>query len=181
MRGETDAAKIRALMDRLGRAATGPGRVYFTGGATAVLVGWRRATVDANLKLEPEPAGVFRDLARLEDELDLNVELASPDDFLPPLPGWRERSAHIASVGPIDFFHYDYYGQALAKIERGHQRDLDDVREMLRRGLVAPARLRELFDEIRPELPRYPALDADVLARKLERFLADEAKEAEGG
>ena len=31
-----------------------------------------------------------------KDTLDVNVELAAPDQFIPALPGWRERSEFIA-------------------------------------------------------------------------------------
>lgn len=173
MRSELDAQKIRDLMRALGRGARGPGRVYLTGGTTAVLVGWRKSTVDADLKLDPEPDGVFEAIGRIKDELSVNVELASPDLFIPALPGWRARSRYIETCGAVDFYHYDFYGQALAKIERGHGRDLDDVRAMAGRGLVEPAELRRLYAAIEPDLVRYPALDADVFRRKVDTFLAE--------
>lgn len=173
MRSELDADRVRSLMTAIGRAALGPGRIYLTGGTSAVLVGWRGATIDADLKLDPEPAGIFEALRRIKDELDVNVELASPDDFIPPLPGWRERSLYIASCGPVEFYHYDFYGQALAKLERGHERDLSDVREMLARGLVERAGLLEHLAAIEPSLLRYPALDADAFRRKVEHFVAE--------
>ena len=91
--------------------------------------------------------------------MNVNVELAAPDDFMPPLPGWRGRSVFIARHGSIDFFHYDFYAQALAKIERGHERDLLDVDAMRRQRLIEPARLVELFGAIEPALIRYPAID----------------------
>ena len=62
MRGPTDAAKVRELMRRLGAEARGPGRIYLVGGTSAVLLGWRAATVDVDVKLDPEPPGVFRDV-----------------------------------------------------------------------------------------------------------------------
>ena len=37
---------------------------------------------------------------------------------LPSLPGWRERSLFIDRHGRLDFYHYDPYSQALAKLER---------------------------------------------------------------
>jgi len=161
-------------MRELGRAAKGQGRIYLTGGTSAVLEGWRESTVDADLKLDPEPAGAFEAIRRLKDDLDVNVELASPEDFLPPLPGWRDRSRFIERHGPVDFFHYDFCAQALSKIQRGHDRDLADVREMIHRGLVEPERLREVFAEIEEDLVRYPAIDAAVLRQKLESFLSEE-------
>ena len=173
MRSPLDAAKVRALLRGLGRAARGPGRIYLTGGTSAVLVGWRTSTVDADLKLDPEPDGVFEALRDLKNELDMNVELAAPDDFIPPLPGWRERSVYIDRFGEVDVFHYDFYAQALAKIERGHDRDLSDVRQMVERGLVEPAELTRLFGELEPKLLRYPAIEPTVFRRKLEALLRD--------
>jgi hypothetical protein len=70
--------------------------MYLTGGATAVLEGWRESTIDADILFEPDSDALLRRLAELKDELDLNVELASPLDFLPELPSWRERSPHLA-------------------------------------------------------------------------------------
>jgi hypothetical protein len=159
MRSETNTAKLEAFMAALGDRVRGPARIYLTGGATALLHGWRSTTIDVDLKAEPEPPGLFEALASLKDELDINVELASPDQFIPPLPGWRERSLFIARHGVIDFFHYDLYAQALSKLERRHERDMEDARSMRRSGLIQNERLREMFAGIKPQVIRYPAID----------------------
>jgi hypothetical protein len=172
MRAEATADAVRRLLVALAQAARGPGNVYLTGGATAVLLGWREATIDVDLKFDPEPPGVFDAIPRIKDELNLNIELAAPDDFLPALPGWRERSQLIDARGPLRFYHYDFYSQALAKIERGHAQDAADVRDFLSRGLVHPEELRRLFREIEPRLNRFPAIDPDVLREKLEEALS---------
>jgi hypothetical protein len=117
MRTDADAEKVRRLMEAIGREAQGEGTVYLVGGATAVLYGWRAQTIDVDLKLDPEPAGIFAAIRHLKDDLGLNVELAAPDQFIPPLPGWRERSPYIGTMGRVRFHHYDLYAQALAKIE----------------------------------------------------------------
>jgi hypothetical protein len=59
----------------------------------------------------------------------VKVELASLGDFIPELPGWRDR------------------------------RDIEDVLQMHARGLIEPRRLLELFAAIEPQLYRYPAID----------------------
>ena len=146
-------------MAALGSRVKGTGRIYLTGGATAVLHGWRPMTIDIDLKPDPEPPGLFEAIAGLKNELDINVELASPDDFIPAVPGWRERSLFIARHGSLDFYHYDPYGQALSKLQRRHDRDLQDVRSMLRAKLVTADRLREMFALIKPQLIRHPAID----------------------
>lgn len=175
MREETDRNKLEAFMAALGKRTEGAGRIYLTGGATAVLHGWRAMTIDIDLKPDPEPAGFFEAIAALKDELDINVELASPDHFIPAVPGWRERSLFIARHGSLEFFHYDPYGQALSKLQRGHDRDLRDVESMWRSGLVEKQRLGEFFTQIVPQLIRYPAVDADSFRAAVEEF-CDESR-----
>ncbi len=160
------------LMQELGRAVKSRGRIYFTGGASAVLLGWREMTLDVDLKAEPEPAGFFEALPRLKDEIDINIELASPDQFIPALPGWIERSIFIADHGLLSFFHYDFYGQALAKIERAHPRDMLDVQSMLAAGFVKADRLLELYTAVENALLRYPAVDPKALRQRVESLAA---------
>ncbi len=159
MRELADADRIRAFMRAAGAAATQEGVCYLAGGATAVLVGWRATTIDVDIALEPEQDDLLRALPAIKDELAVNVELASPRDFIPLPAEWEERSVGIGSEGTLRFAHFDPYSQALSKLERGHVRDLDDVEAMLRLELVDKSRLRELFDEIERELHRFPAID----------------------
>jgi hypothetical protein len=171
MRAEVTVDKLRRFLEALGERAKGPGTVYLTGGAVALLEGWRGTTVDVDLKLDPEPAGIFEAIAALKDELDLNVELAAPDQFVPALPGWRERSRFVATHGQVSFYEYDPYGLALSKIARGLDRDLADVRQLISRGLVDPPTFRELYTAAAPQLVRYPRLDPGALQVKIDRAL----------
>ncbi len=172
MRRDVDAERLRAFLRALGASARAETTAYLTGGATALLYGWRAGTIDVDLKLEPDRDEVLRALPRLKEELEMNVELASPDGFLPELPGWRDRSPFVTREGLVTVRHYDLYAQALAKLERGHARDLADVAAMLDRGLVAPARLRELHAAIEPFLYRFPSVDPPTLRASLEAALS---------
>jgi uncharacterized nucleotidyltransferase DUF6036 len=158
-------------MRALGSSARQATRVYFTGGASAVLLGWRTSTIDVDIAILPDSDELLRAIPRLKTELELNVELASPADFLPALPGWEDRSVFIAREGQVSFLHYDFCAQALAKIERDHVLDRSDVQAMLRHGLVAPEQLRALHAAIEPELYRYPAVDPHSLRAALARAL----------
>lgn len=170
MRAVADAAKMHRFMAALGEHARGAGCVYLTGGATALLHGWRDSTVDVDLKADPEPAGLFEAIAKLKEALDVNVELAAPDQFIPEVPGWRERSPLIARHGAVEFRHYDLYSQALAKLQRAHERDVADVEAMVAAGLVQPMRLRELFTAIEPALIRFPAISPSEFRAAVEQF-----------
>jgi len=157
-------------MAALSAEVQSPGRIYFTGGATALLHGWRSSTIDIDLKSDPEPLRFFEAIAYLKNKLDVNVELASPDDFIPALPKWRDRSLFIARHRDVEFYHYDPYGQALAKLQRGHDRDLADVANFIKHALVEKRRLLELFREIESSLIRYPGIDADMYRTRVRRF-----------
>jgi Nucleotidyltransferase of unknown function (DUF6036) len=168
MRRKVTTDTLQRFMQGLADASRSPGSVYFTGGATALLLGFRQQTIDIDLKLDPEPQGAFEAIARLKNQLDLNVELAAPDDFIPSAPDWRERSRPIATIGAVQFFHYDFSLQALAKIERGHAQDLEDVNRLLRGGYVSAEELKRRFRQIEPGLLRYPAIDPQQFKQKLE-------------
>ncbi len=171
MRPNADVERIRGLVRELARTASEDTTIYLTGGATAVLHGWRDSTVDIDLRLEPDSDDLLRRIATVKDELHVNVELASPPDFIPELPGWRERSPFAFSEGRITVRHFDPYSQALSKISRDFELDRADVEAMIEQGLVDPKRLEELFGQIEPDLFRYPSLDAADFRAKLERTL----------
>ena len=155
-------------MRALGADAQTSGRVYLTGGATAVLLGWRGTTIAVDIKLEPESDRLLRAIVALKERLELNVELASPDQFIPELGGWRDRSPFVTCEGRLDFHHYDLYAQTLAKIERGHAQDREDVRHMIDSGPVDRAILLRRFEDIEPQLFRFPAIDAAAFRRAVE-------------
>lgn len=173
MRRLADQERIRRFISTLGNRAARQARLYFTGGATAVLLGWRASTIDVDILLVPDDDRLLRALPELKENLEINVELASPAHFIPELPGWEERSVFIAHEGKLSFFHYDLYSQALAKIERGHSLDVSDVQEMLRRALIAPAQLMELFERISPQLYRYPAIDPRSFRQAVKGMIED--------
>lgn len=172
MSGEpSNSRKVLDFLQFFGAHAKG-GSVYLAGGASAVIIGWRDLTVDVDLKLDPEPAGAFECIARAKEVLNMNIELAAPDNFIPALPDWHERSEFIARHGTTDFFHYDFHSQALAKIARGHGQDHSDVEAMSHLELIKPGFLLELLDAIEPDLKRYPAINPLRFREKIEAAVA---------
>ena len=79
-------------MERLGRAASSPTRVYLVGGSSAVLIGWRDATIDVDLAIRPHDDALLRAIPESKLALDVNIELASPANFIPLPAGWEDRS-----------------------------------------------------------------------------------------
>lgn len=171
MRHPLQIEKLREFMTALGRETKGTGRIYLTGGATALIFGWRPTTIDIDLKADPEPTLLYEAIAHLKDALEVNVELASPSDFIPELPDWRSRSIYIQRCGNLDFYHLDPYSQALSKISRGHPRDLTDVVAMVQEGLIDKAKILDYFSQIEPNLIRYPAIDPPSFAHAVKAFV----------
>ena len=88
------------------------------------------------------------------------------------MPGWRDRCKLIGRFGQVEFFHFDFTTQALAKIERGHTQDLLDAGAMLERRLTSTRELSDGFAAIEPQLLRYPNIEPEAFRRKVSAFLA---------
>lgn len=171
MRPDADHERLDAFLRALAREVREPHVVYLVGGASALVEAWRDSTIDLDLLPEPDSDDVLRAIATLKDRVDVNVELASPLDFLPPLRGWRERSPFVANHGSLTVRHLDFRLQALAKLERGLAQDRADVAAMLERELVTADELRAGLEEMRPSLFRFPAVDEARFAQRLEDAL----------
>jgi hypothetical protein len=170
MRKPVTEPVVLAFMRAIAVDAREPGRIYLAGGASVVLQHWRVSTVDIDITIIPENDRILRAIADLKERLQVNVELSSPAHFVPPLRGWEDRSPFIAREGIIDFHHFDFYTQALSKVERAHRKDLLDVDAMIRNGFVEPKRLLALFEEVADQLYRYPALNPATLRASVERL-----------
>lgn len=174
MRAELTAKRLSALMRELARTAPrGKSfRVYLVGGGTAVYSGWRASSIDVDLYADED--AVFRDIQRIKERLNINVEFARPEHFVPALKGSAKRHVFIETVGRVSFFHYDPYAQVLSKVVRGFERDMDDACQFVRSGMVDPQRLRDLVDGI-PDAAyaKYPSLSRAAVDEAIAAFLRD--------
>jgi hypothetical protein len=173
MREELTRDRLISLMKELARTAPPGGnyQVYLLGGGTAVYLGWRRSSVDVDLFSDQQD--VFGDIQAIKERLNMNIEFARPEDFVPPLSGTPDRHVFIDTIGRISFYHYDPSAQLLSKVVRGFQRDLDDAREFVRRGMVDPRRFRDLVAKIPDSAyARYPSLSRSGVEEAVETFLA---------
>jgi hypothetical protein len=177
MREKVTPERLRIFMREISRRTQGEGRVYFTGGSTALLLGLREQTIDVDIKVDPEPRGIFEAIADLKNELSLNVELASPDDFIPAPPAWQDLATPIERIGDISFFHYDLCMQALAKIERGFSQDLADARGLVEKKFVSIENLKKRFVQIEDRFIRYPVINPDEFKAKLGAFISSLSEE----
>jgi len=163
--------RLATLMKELAARAPRGGTfsVYLVGGGTAVYMGWRRSSIDADLYSEHEK--VFRSIQEIKEGLNINVEFARPEDFVPPLRGAADRHVFIETIRPITFYHYDPYAQVLSKVVRGFDRDLSDAKEFVRSEMVEPIKLRSLVASISDSAyARYPNLSRNGVESAVEAF-----------
>jgi len=156
-------------MDELGNSLTQPVIIYFTGGATAVLLGYRNILLDVDIKPEPDISELYQHIRKLRESLNINIELDAPDKFIPELPNWRERSIFIEKIGKVEFKHYDLYSQAMAKVERGSEQDIKDAKNFVKHS-VDIEKLMNFFIQIKERFIKYPAINPEELERKLIEF-----------
>lgn len=171
IRDLADEGRIKAFLSALGQRIHEDTKAYICGGATAVLYGFRGSTLDIDVVFKPDTDQLFSEIPRLKNELSINVELASPADFIPVKDDWEARSTFIGQFDRLSAYHFDVYAQALSKIERGHENDLRDVRAMVDSGLIEKKSLREYYDSVRAKLIRYPAIDPKSFERAVESFV----------
>ncbi len=116
---------------------------------------------------------ILRAIPRLKEELEIerSSSLVAPTGSSPSSRNGASEAPSSRARAPVTVRHYDLYSQTLAKLERGHARDLADVAAMLDRGLVDPTRLRELHAAVEPLLYRFPAVDPPTLRAALEAAL----------
>lgn len=149
-------------------------RVYLVGGGTAVLEGWRESSIDADLYARQDD--IFRDIQGIKERLQLNIEFARPEDFVPPLAGTENRHVFVETVGRVSFYHYDPYAQLLSKLVRGFARDLADARAFVAGGMVDPEQFRRLVADIPASAyAKYPRLSRAAVQSAVDDFLSDQA------
>ncbi len=116
-----------------------------------VYEGLRQQTLDITISFEVDDhdhSAYVEAVRDLKERLSLNIEEASPADFIPLPSGYRERSPFIGRYGQLEVFHFDLYSTALSKIERGSESDFDDVLWLLQSGWIELAVLAGYFEEI---------------------------------
>jgi hypothetical protein len=173
MREKLTRVRLVALMHELARAGPrrGAHQVYLVGGGTAVYMGWRPSSIDVDLHSDQEV--VFRDIQQIKERLNINIEFARPENFVPALRGSADRHVFIDTMGKITFYHYDPYAQLFSKVVRGFERDLDDAAQFVRSGMVEPERFRSLVSAVPDSAyARYPSINRDGVEQAVDSFLA---------
>jgi hypothetical protein len=169
-----DSKLAEEFLERLGRCYRQAGSLYLVGGSSLILLAAKKTTLDIDLKIDVPPTHhdeFIRCLRQIGREMAINVEPASPDEFLPLPAGYQERRRFIGRYGSLDVYHFDFYSVALGKLQRGNEKDYADVINMVRAKLIELETLEQFFADILPKLESF-SLRSDPVAfrRKFELF-----------
>ncbi|GAC1393526.1 MAG: hypothetical protein NVS4B11_29710 [Ktedonobacteraceae bacterium] len=101
-------------------------------------------------------------------QMQINVEFASPKDFIPLPSQWEMHSQYIDRYGGIDVFYFDFYSIALSKIERGTTRDIEDVKLLVQQQRITLDELDAAYQEVLAQLGKgqYPKITPEHFAAR---------------
>lgn len=173
MRPSVDKKAIDAFLAQLGRNFRKPGRLYLVGGAALVHLGIRPGfTQDIDVQVSGANEGeLIVTIQQLMQQMQINVEFASPSDFIPLPAHWETHAQYVGHYGGVDVFYFDFYSIALSKIERGNNRDIADVRILVQKGIIDLNELDAAYQDVLAQLGhgRYPRITPQ---RFTERYAA---------
>lgn len=170
MRSSVDKTAIESFLTQLGRDFRKPGRLYLVGGAALVHLGIRPGfTEDIDVQVSGTNEGeLIVAIQRLMQRMQINVEFASPGDFIPLPSQWEMHAQYVGRYGAIDVFYFDFYSIALSKMERGNSRDIADVRLLVQKGVITLNELDAAYQQVLAQLGqgRYPRITPERFAQR---------------
>jgi hypothetical protein len=170
MRPNVDKKAIESFFQQLGRTFRKPGRLYLVGGAALVHAGVRPGFtqyIDIQVRGTNEDDLIIS-IQRLIQQMQINIEFASPKDFLPLPLQWETHAQYVDRYGQIEVFYFDFYSIALSKIERGTTRDIEDVKLLVQQQRIALDELDTTYQEVLGQLGkgRYPKITPERFAKR---------------
>src|SRR5438270_3895743 len=158
MRPNVGKEQIESFLKNLGRTFRKPGRLYLVGGAALVHMGLRSGTtqdIDVEVRAANEDK-MLESIRQLKDTMNINIEIASPGDFIPLPKQWEMNAKYVGRYGTVDVFYFDFYSIALSKIHRGNTRDINDVKLLLQEKVITLQGLDDAYNEILPRVGKGP-------------------------
>ena len=163
MRHNATKADIEKFLIALGKVFRKPGRLYLAGGAALVHMGLRPgSTLDIDVVIETTAEDeMVKAIRQLVEQMQLNIEFSPPGDFIPLPSQWMAHAKYIGRYGSLDAFYFDFYSLALSKISRGSDRDLIDVKLLVKQGIITMEELDAAYQEVLPRMGKRPYINLD--------------------
>lgn len=135
-------------------------------------LGLRAATLDIDYDAEADDPSTLAELEQairaLKIELDVNVEPASPADFLPVSPSVHAQSRYVGRFGSVSVYYYHLPSLVIAKAARAYEQDLDDAEQLIRTGEVTWTEIDQAWTEMRERPTGWLHYEPDDVQRRLD-------------
>jgi hypothetical protein len=135
-------------------------------------LGLRGSTLDIDYVAAGDDPVALEELERairgLKEELDVNVEPASPADFLPIPRSVLDRSRFVGRHGTVDVYYYHLPTLVVAKAARGFELDLADAEQLVRTGEVGWSDVEATWQEIRSSPTGWLRHEPDEIEQRLQ-------------
>jgi hypothetical protein len=166
------SAAHRRFVTALGWLLRRPIRFYLVGDSVMVELGLRGSTLDIDYVADSDDPAALAELEQavraLKEELDVNVEPASPADFLPIPRSVLDRSRFVGRYGSVDLFYYHPPSLVIVKVARGLELDLADAERLIRAGEVEWSDVEATWREIRASPTGWVRYEPDVIEARLQ-------------
>ncbi|HKG26080.1 MAG TPA: DUF6036 family nucleotidyltransferase [Thermomicrobiales bacterium] len=149
-------------------------RLYLVGGSVLIDLGLRGTTLHFDYVADADDPAALTDLEQsirtLKNELDINVEQASPGDFLPIPRSVLDRSRYVGRHGKLDVYYYHLPSLVISKAARGLEQDLSDAERLIRAGEVEWADVETTWHEIRASPVGWLRHEPEEIERRLDEL-----------
>ena len=163
--GSLAVQEVETFLVRLGKVFEAPAVLYLIGGGALCLLGNPRRTLDLDfsLTLSDETQKLIDAITIVADELHIEVEVITLEEFVPLPANAQIRHRYIGQFGHIEVYVYDPYTIALSKLARGLETDIQDVFFLLESGWIEIEELERFVGEAMPAARAYDIDPADLM------------------
>ena len=155
---------IQDFLQQLGARYPKPATLHLLGGSALILLGSSRETLDIDYVGDDLQKDNFQlVIEEVANELGLDTEPVPIERFVPLPEGNEQRGIHIGQFGNVDVFIFDPYSIALSKLDRGSDRDLDDIVFLIQHNQISAVELEHILADALPQAGKFD-FNPDILA-----------------
>ncbi|RJP55618.1 MAG: hypothetical protein C4557_01195 [Anaerolineaceae bacterium] len=155
---------IQEFFERLGNQYPKNATLSLLGGGAMILLGSSRETLDVDYAGDDIHKNEFQIvIEKIARELGLEIEAVPIEHFVPLPEGSEQRRIHIGQYGNVHVYVFDPYSIALSKLDRGSDRDLDDLVFLLQQNHITLEELERITQEGLTHAGKYD-FHPDILA-----------------
>ncbi|MEW6083699.1 MAG: DUF6036 family nucleotidyltransferase [Chloroflexota bacterium] len=147
---------IQDFFERLGTRYHKEATLQLIGGSALILLGSTRETLDIDYVGDDIQKNDFQIVIdKVASELGLDTEPVPLDRFVPLPEGNENRGIHVGQFGMVNVYVFDPYSIALSKIDRGSDRDLEDLVFLIQTQRINAEEFERILNDALPHAGKF--------------------------